>query len=225
MTDSIPNEEAEGIVLWDLPVRLSHWAFVILLPGLYFTYKTGNMDLHVLLGEVMLAVLLFRLLWGIFGSQTARFASFVKGPRTIIDYVRGTSGSNTIGHNPLGALSVVALLALLCVQVGLGLFSSDTDGLYSGPLDRFVSYETSLQASELHESVFNLILAMVALHLVAILFYRVVKRDNLIKPMITGRRVIEGASQPALASSLRFLACVAVSIALTYWIANGSRPL
>lgn len=225
MSESRPGGEANSIVLWDLPVRLVHWAWVILLPGLYFSWKTGNMDIHVVLGEVMLALLLFRLLWGFFGSENARFASFIKGPQAVLTYLRGGSKGPSTGHNPLGALSVVAMIALMVLQVALGLFASDTDGLFSGPLDRFVSYDTSLAAAELHESVFNLILIMVALHLAAIIFYRVIRKDDLVRPMITGRKTIQGATQPALAAPARMIICAVVAAALAYWIAQGMHPM
>lgn len=216
---------SKAIVIWDIPVRIVHWMFVLLLPGLYFSYKSGNMDLHVLLGEIMFGLLLFRLLWGLVGSETARFSRFVKGPGAILAYLTGRSSGNRVGHNPLGALSVIAMLVLLSMQVGLGLFASDTDGLYSGPLDRFVSYDTSTEAAELHEEIFNFILAMVALHLAAVLYYRVFRRENLIAPMITGRRVVSDAVQPRIAGFIRFAICALLSIAAAWWVSKGLRPL
>lgn len=158
------------------------------------------MDWHKLSGLALLGVLAFRIFWGFAGPVTARFGSFVKGPRSVIAYASSLfSGAHrlTFGHNPLGALSVISILLALAAQVGLGLFSVDTDGLESGPLARFVSYETAEAAAELHDVNFNIVLALIALHLAAVTFYLVVKRANLIGPMITGRRALGPHTAPA----------------------------
>ena len=134
---------------------------------------------HILLGEVFLGLVVFRVLWGLVGSQTARFSAFLKGPRGVLGYIRGIPGPKRPGHNPIGGWSVVAMLALLAVQIGLGLIAQDIDALKSGPLSHLVSYETSDAAREWHHLLFNGILVLVALHICAILFYLFVKRDNL----------------------------------------------
>ena len=133
--------------IWDLPVRISHWAIALLFAVQWWTGETGRLGWHRLAGYAVIGLVVFRLLWGLLGSSTARFASFVRGPRAVFAYlaklrVRG-DGRFRIGHNPLGGWSVVLMLALLAVQAGLGLYAIDTDGLESGPLAARVSFETA----------------------------------------------------------------------------------
>ena len=177
---------APHVRVWDLPVRLFHWSLVLLVPALWWAAETDRMDLHILLGETMLGLLLFRLLWGVLGSSTARFARFVKGPGAVLRYLRG--GQRAIGHNPLGGWSVVLMLLALSIQVGLGLFASDEDGLHFGPLSRHMpDLESAHALAERHETFFWVIVSLIALHVLAILWYLLVKRDNLVTPMVTGR--------------------------------------
>src|SRR5206468_2792062 len=139
------------------------------------------LDWHIWSGCGILTLLIFRLLWGLVGSSTARFANFVRGPSGVRDYLSGRWSG--LGHNPLGALSVLGLLAALAIQVALGLFSEDTDGLYLGPLARLVSSDTSGRVAGLHSFWFNVILGLIALHIGAILFYSW-RGKNLVGPMI-----------------------------------------
>ncbi|HEY6868773.1 MAG TPA: cytochrome b/b6 domain-containing protein, partial [Novosphingobium sp.] len=171
--------------------------------------------------------LAFRLLWGVVGSSTARFAGFVAGPGRVLAHVRGLRGgaevAPVVGHNPLGGWSVLALLGLLTLQVGLGLFAQDTDAVESGPLNYLVSYETGKLAGEIHGAVFNLILLFVAIHLAAIAYYRFVKHDNLIQPMITGtRRFAVPVAAPRMAPWWRAVLCAVLAAALAWWIALGA---
>jgi cytochrome b len=217
--DAAPGEVE--VRLWDGPVRLVHWGFVLLIPAMWASAEFGQMQAHRAMGYAALFLLLFRLYWGVAGSATARFASFVRGPGAILRYVR--SGATVIGHNPLGALSVVALLALLGLQIGLGLIAQDTDGEFAGPLARLVSYETSRSAGDWHEAMFNLLLVLIALHVAAILFYLIVRRDNLVRPMLTGRkRVRTTVEQPQAGSAGHAIAGVVLSAAVTAWIAAGA---
>lgn len=216
--DKIPNP----VVIWDLPVRIVHWGFALLLPAMWLTAENGAMSLHRILGYIALGLLIFRLYWGVVGSSTARFANFVRGPSAILNYLR--SGPKVIGHNPLGALSVVALLGLLALQITLGLFSQDSDALFSGPLSHLVGYDLSDSATELHSALFNLLVLFVALHLIAIAFYAFVRRDNLVRPMITGRKAIGSALAPTMASAGHALIGVAISAMLTIWVAFGLPP-
>lgn len=187
---------APKVRIWDLPVRLFHWAIVLLIPTMWWTAEQEKTELHILLGQIMLGLLLFRILWGVLGSSTARFSGFVRGPRKILVYLRGARAG--IGHNPIGALSVLAMLAALAVQVGLGLFASDKDGLYQGPLSYHVSQETAETLTERHETWFYVLLALIVLHLAAILYYRLVKREDLITPMVTGRGAAAGEDGAAM---------------------------
>lgn len=207
--------------IWDLPTRIFHWLVVALIPLMWWTAEEEMMDLHILLGQIMLFLILFRLLWGLIGSSTARFARFVRGPGAIFAYLRGRLPP-AIGHNPIGALSVMAMLTLLAVQVGLGLFASDDDGLYSGPLAHLVSLDASETLAERHEQMFDVLLVLIGLHVAAILFYLVVRRKNLVAPMLTGAgpaEANEAAMEPAPA--WRLLLAVGAAAGLTWWIAAG----
>ena len=202
--------------VWDLPVRLFHWAIVLLVPALWATHEWELLDLHILLGETMLGLLLWRLLWGVLGSSTARFAGFVTGPGAVLRYVSGR-GRKAFGHNPLGGWSVVAMLLLLLVQVGLGLFATDEDALNEGPLAHRVSYETARLLAHRHETVFWILVGLIAVHILAILYYRIVRRDDLITPMITGRGApVEGEAPLVPAPLWRFLLSVVLSAAITF---------
>lgn len=172
--------------VWDIPTRLTHWLLVLLLVASWCSAETHHMEYHRYSGYALLGALVFRLFWGLFGSHTARFVRFIKGPRAIWRYVRARSEPLSPGHNPLGALSVVGLLTLLMSQVTLGLFSVDVDGVESGPWSRFVSFDSGRACAHAHHIVFKTLLVFIALHLAAILFHWVVKRDNLVRPMLTG---------------------------------------
>jgi cytochrome b len=212
-----------SIALWDLPLRLVHWSLVVLLASLWWTWRAGRIELHEQLGYLTLGVLLFRVYWGLFGSATARFSRFVKGPRDIAAYLRGGL-SPQAGHNPLGALSVLLLLGLMIAEVGLGLFAQDIDGIEAGPLARFVSYDAANAARDWHALLFNVLLGVVALHVLAILFYLIVKRDNLVSPMLSGRKVFDDAVEaPEMAPLSRALIGIALAVFLSWWVARGLR--
>ena len=206
---------AAPIRVWDLPTRLFHWAIVLIIPAMWATHELDRMAVHILLGQTMLALVLFRLIWGLIGSSTARFSGFVRGPAAVAAYVRGRPGP-AFGHNPLGGWSVVAMLAVLAAQVTLGLFSGDEDSLHTGPLSPLVSYENMRAAAEVHEFLFNILLGLIGFHLAAILYYRFVRRDALIAPMITGRRAAPESGQEMEAAPLRrFLLAAALAAGLT----------
>lgn len=207
------------IAIWDLPTRIFHWLLVLLVPAMWWTAENDMMELHILLGQMVLGLILFRIFWGLIGSSTARFASFVKGPRAVVAYLRGSWAG--IGHSPLGALSVIAMLLVLVMQVGLGLFASDGDGL-QGPLSHHVSYDTAETLADRHETMFNVLLVLIGLHLAAILFYRFVKRQKLIEPMVAGGRAAEpGETGMRPAPAWRFFTAAGLALALTLWIGTG----
>jgi cytochrome b len=211
--------------IWDLPIRVFHWSLVILIALSWWTEKAGLMDWHRRSGLTIVALLIFRLLWGIFGSSTARFAGFVKGPRAVIAYMRpGNDDVLPPGHNPLGGWSVIALLAILSIQVGTGLFAVDVDGIESGPLSYLVSFDTGRLFSKFHGYCFNCVLVLSALHIGAIAFYLVVRRRNLIRAMITGtQRATPGETGDAIkVPAWRSFVAVAVAAGIAYWI--GSSP-
>jgi cytochrome b len=206
--------------VWDLPTRLVHWAFVVGVVFSWWTAETGRLEWHRWSGYTLLGLVLFRLYWGFVGASTARFGSFVRGPRAIAAYLRGTGGA-AVGHNPLGALSVLALLGLLLSQIVLGLFAVDVDGIESGPLSRYVSFETGRACAEWHGVVFNLLTVLIAVHLLAVLYYGVFKRENLTGAMITGSRRFETERAPMESASLsRLIIGIVLATAITYVIAT-----
>lgn len=209
--------------IWDLPTRVLHWLLVLLIPFSWWSATHDHLSWHLLSGYTILGLLAFRLLWGVFGSPTARFSRFLAGPRTVAAYVGGRLGRAVVGHNPLGGWSVAAMLLALATQVGLGLFSVDEDDLYEGPLSRFVDFDTGRAIAHWHHKMFWVLVALIAVHLAAILVYAL-RRRNLVGPMITGvARLAPGAHVPPLAPVWRVAAAALVAVALTWFIAHGLR--
>lgn len=173
--------------IWDVPVRLFHWSIVLLVIISWVSADNGYMRVHLVSGVTILVLLLFRLLWGVVGSTTARFSAFVRGPRAVLQYLRASRAGvvHHPGHNPAGALMVVALILVLLAQVLTGLFANDGIRFY-GPLALMISSDGSDLLTRIHALVFNAILLMVWVHVVAVFFHLLVKRENLIRPMITG---------------------------------------
>jgi cytochrome b len=190
-----------AVRVWDLPTRLVHWSFVVGVVFSWWTAETGRLEWHRWSGYTLLGMVLFRLYWGFFGSSTARFSQFVRGPRAIAGYLRGT-WTRAPGHNPLGALSVLGLLGLLLLQIVLGLFAVDVDGIESGPLSLYVSFETGRRCAEWHEWVFNALMVLILVHIVAVLYYLAIRRQNLVGAMVTGRRVFDTPMAPLTGASL-----------------------
>lgn len=184
------SAEPAGARVWDLPTRLFHWMLVLLVLIAWRSAEKRDISLHVLAGSGVAGLLVFRLWWGFFGSSTARFGNFLKGPRAVLAYARSLAGRSApeLGHNPMGGWSVAALLLWLLALTGFGLFASDVDGLDSGPLADLVDFDASRLASHLHALLFDGLEALVALHLGAILFYHLVKRHKLVHAMVTGRQ-------------------------------------
>ncbi len=177
---------ARRIKLWDLPTRLFHWLLVLLIVAAIVTGKIGGHDLMIWHGRIGLAILglmAFRFVWGLAGSTYARFINFVPAPRTIVAYVKGEWRG--VGHNPLGAISAIAMLMLITLQAATGLFSNH-DSVFQGGLYSLISAELSNDLTGIHHGIFNALLAMIILHLGAIVFYTQVRKDELVKPMITG---------------------------------------
>jgi cytochrome b len=174
--------------VWDIPTRVFHWTFVALIIAAWATSEFGWIEWHAWIGQALLALVVYRILWGIMGSETAQFWNFVKGPKAAIAYARGLLAGHTppsIGHNPLGALMILALLGLVALQAILGLFAND-DIYFEGPLRHLVSKATSDTLTGLHHLLFDAIWLAAAAHIGAALFYLFIKRENLIRPMITG---------------------------------------
>lgn len=211
-----------SIRVWDLPTRLFHWALLALVVAAFTTGQLGGNLIvwHGRIGLAIVGLLVFRLVWGLVGSTYARFVNFIPSPRQVLTYLRGQWQG--LGHNPIGALSVLALLALLVLQAGSGLMAND-DIAFEGPLYPLVSKATSDWLSGWHRQIVNLLIGLVALHLSAILFYALVKKDNLVRPMITGvKEVADRTAQPAVGGGpVAF--CLAAVIALgAVWAASGA---
>ncbi len=213
------------VAVWDLPTRLFHWTLVALLGLSWWSAEEDELELHLYSGYAILTLLLFRILWGLFGSSTARFRNFLRGPAAVLAYLRDTRGWKAIGHTPIGALSVVALLGLIALQVGTGLFNSDDDGLNEGPLAPLVSYDIAESAHDVHEMVFNVLLVFVALHVAAILFYRLFLGKKLLGPMISGKAALDPDVEP-MRPARRWVAivCLLAALATTRWIIAGAPP-
>jgi len=227
-----PAAPRRKILVWDLPTRLFHWLLVLLVAGAWFTAEVvSDVDLwlHRMLGTVLFGLLVFRLVWGFIGGRHSRFVNFVPGPGAVLRYAATLGrrqGDGHAGHNPLGALSVMALLASLLVQVATGLMNDD-DILAAGPLAPLVGAELRELAGQVHEINFNILLALIALHLAAILYYALWRRQNLVRPMITGRaeglpESEAGSSPPAwralLALALAVGAVLLVVLGLPAWL-------
>lgn len=207
--------------VWDLPIRIFHWTLVLLVVFSFVSGMLGGglIKWHGWSGLAITGLLVFRILWGLFGSTYARFASFVPTPGRLLAYLGGTWRG--LGHNPLGALSVFALLGILIFQASSGLVAND-DIAFEGPLYALVSKSTSDWLSSLHRQAFWPIVVLVVLHIGAVLFYVLVKKDNLIKPMLSGMKEVDDpqAQSAKGGGALAFVVAVAFAIAVT-WVAAG----
>jgi len=173
------------IRIWDLPLRLFHWLLVMAVIGSFVSVKLGGnaMIWHGRFGYLVLALIIFRLVWGFVGTHHARFAHFIKSPQVILAYLK--SPTETPGHSPVGAISVLVLLGLFLAQALAGLFASD-DIAFDGPLAKFVASTWVELLTSFHRLNEWVLLALVAMHIGAILYYKYAKRINLISAMITG---------------------------------------
>ena len=177
----------EYVLVWDIPTRIFHWTIVVLVALSWFSADQGFMRVHLWSGLTLLALLLFRVLWGLFGSTTSRFVDFLHPPRKVVAYLRGHEKTLYAGHNPAGGWMVAVMIGVLLAQVLTGLFSND--GLhFTGPLALWVSDDVSTRITGLHGAISNIILVLVWLHVVAVGFYLLVRNHNLVRAMVTGRK-------------------------------------
>lgn len=212
--------------IWDLPTRLFHWALAACVIALVITAKVGGgaMEWHFRLGYAVLALLVFRIVWGLVGGRWSRFTAFVYSPKRLVGYLKGTGQpEDRAGHSPLGALSVFGLLAVLVAQVTTGLLSDD-EIAFAGPLTRFVSNAVVGQATGYHKEIGQyLVIGLVALHLLAILFYVLVRRERLVRPMVLGNKTLTTPVSPSrddAASRALALVVLAASGALAWWVST-----
>ena len=187
------DKKMYAIRVWDFPTRIFHWLLVAFVVFSFITGKIGGTALkyHELSGFVILVLVVFRLVWGFVGGEQSRFITFVKGPAAVIRYASSLLRRDSIrhiGHNPLGGWSILAMLVSLLIQTGTGLFAND-DVLFEGPLYHLVSKKTSDWLTSIHLLNQKVLLILVVIHIGAVLFYLIAKRENLMKPMITGTKV------------------------------------
>jgi cytochrome b len=213
------------ILVWDLPTRLFHWLLVIFV---IISFVTGNiggnaMQYHEWSGFTILTLLLFRLVWGFVGSRESRFMTFIRGPSAVVRYATTLLRSDStrhLGHNPLGGWSIIAMLFALLLQAGTGLFAND-DIVTEGPLFDWVSKATSDWLTRIHKLNQEVIIALVSIHVLAVLFYLFFKRENLVKPMITGvKQRSEAETEPATGRTW-MAALIAGLVALAVYLLVG----
>jgi cytochrome b len=198
-----PDESAPSVRVWDLPTRLFHWVLVLLIAMQYATGQFGLLDMrwHYWIGYATLALIVFRVLWGLAGSQTSRFSGFLRGPSAVLRHAlayfqespRNRPAPDVPGHNPLGGWSVLAMLVCVLVQAISGLFASD-EITEQGPFADQVAEKIMHLMTRVHDWNQDLLLALIALHIVAVLLHLLLKHDNLILPMLTGRKSLSGAA-------------------------------
>jgi cytochrome b len=213
------------IRVWDFPTRVFHWALAALVVFSFTTGKVGGgwMDWHLKSGYAILALLVFRLVWGFVGSETARFASFLRGPRAFMAYAAELTGgrnARAVGHNPMGGWMIVFMIAILAVQAACGLFADDEIST-QGPLAAKVSNALVARLTSIHYYNGWVVLAAVCLHVVTIGVYHGVFRDDLVRPMVTGwRELPAGSAAPAPAMGSSFAAAIlfVASCAAVYWL-------
>ncbi|MBX9883774.1 MAG: cytochrome b/b6 domain-containing protein [Novosphingobium sp.] len=216
----------ETVKVWDPFVRVFHWSLLLLFFAAWRTGENHDMERHKQAGYAIFALVVFRVFWGFAGSRTARFAQFLKGPGAIMAYLRTHDAETpSDGHNPLGGWSVVALLTAVLAITLAGLFAVDVDGIESGPLADWVSFDSGRMASAWHEGVFKAALAVIAVHVLAIGYYQVFNAQNLIGAMLTGKR--ERAKGESVAdvtwSPVMALVGIAGVGALTWAVMTGFR--
>lgn len=186
--NSSKQTSGDVIKVWDLPIRLFHWGLVAAIATSWTSMKMENMEVHVISGACVLGLMIFRLLWGIWGGSTALFHLFVPSPKTLYNYFKKASPVNviSIGHSPVAALSVIAMLLTIGFQVLTGLVADD-DVYTTGPLIEYVGSEFSEWATGMHSTNSDILLGLMALHVGALLVYKLIKRRSLVKPMFTGK--------------------------------------
>ncbi len=219
--DTAPPTANAPHPLWDWPTRLFHWSLVMLVPLAWWTAEEGQMQWHQRIGYAVIVLVVFRICWGFVGSPHSRFRDFLKGPVTVLGYARGRVAAGA-GHNPLGGWSVVVLLTLLLVQAGSGLFNSDRI-LFNGPFYYAVSSDTRDLLGVVHEWAFDALLAMIALHLLAVAWHQFRRREQLVQAMLRGRA--EGKSGTgAPAPWWLALLLLAAVVGLGWWLLQLAPP-
>ena len=225
MNDTSAN--GNEVAVWDWPVRVVHWLIVVLVVALIATGLIGNEALvwHMRMGQVLLALVIFRILWGFVGSANARFSSFLRGPRAVVEYARSLIRppyQTYATHNPLGGWMVVMLLMVLLVQATLGLFTND-DVLSEGPLVKFINKDTSDAIATWHRRGWWALAALASIHIGAVIVYFARLGENLVKPMFSGSKALPPRmhrANDAVASTPRALVLLALCAIAVWWVCN-----
>lgn len=190
------------IKIWDLPIRLFHWSLAIsFIVSVLSIEVYDNIEVHFISGLIIFALIIFRIIWGFLGTSTAKFSSFYPSLSSAYRYIKTKNKTDTIGHSPIAAFAVYALLLALFVQSFSGMFSDD-DIYFTGPLNRFANTDMVSTMSVVHFYTSKLLFILVALHLIAIAWYFFKKKENLIKPMITGGKEVDDDSASLLTQSI-----------------------
>lgn len=210
--------------VWDISIRVFHWMLVIAIGFSWLSAELGGnmMIWHTRSGYLVAGMIVFRLFWGFGGSWSARFGSFLWGPKTVINYLRGQGEEHTLTHNPVGGWGAAVLLALVTAQVGTGLFSND-DIFITGPLAGLISYDAQLQLTEIHGLNFNVLLALIALHIAAVIYHQRFKGERIIQAMIHGKKLVPAhKARPMIFPKSAFLISLSAAGLITYllWV-NG----
>ena len=208
--------------LWDMPTRVFHWLIVCCLPLAWWSAETDNYEAHEWIGYTVITLVLFRIAWGFLGSGHSRFRDFVVGPGRVLAYLRGGEAGSA-GHNPLGGWSVLALLSLLLLQAVSGLFNSD-DVLFSGPLYYAASTGFRDAMGVVHEVAFNLLLALVALHIMAVLYHQLVRGERLLGAMIRGRAEGREGILPSVPWWRALIILALIALALLWGLEQAPQP-
>ncbi|MEM8798903.1 MAG: cytochrome b/b6 domain-containing protein [Pseudomonadota bacterium] len=212
--------------LWDLPTRAFHILIALLVVTSWFTAENGFMELHLISGLSVISLVVFRVIWGLVGSSTSRFAGFIRSPAAAIDYAKALfrkTPPHYAGHNPLGGWAIMLMLFLLIGQASLGLFSRD-DVLFEGPLSYLVSNDLSLEITEFHELLFNLLTGVIVVHVGAALYYRFILKEPLIDAMVTGKNhKLDPAAHPhpSFRSPIIALVIAGASFGTVFWLWGG----
>jgi len=223
------NKNLHKVRVWDLPTRFFHWTLVACVIGLAITGTVGGnaMVWHFRFGYTVLALLLFRIIWGLMGGRWSRFGAFIYAPRSVINYLKGQGKpEHGVGHSPIGAGSVFAMLGFLVAQVGTGLFSDD-EIAFAGPLTRFVSNAVVSLSTNYHKNIGKwVLLALVVLHIAAIVYY-LSRKHNLVGAMLHGDKelvVPAPASRDDTVSRVAAVLILAVCGGVAYWVSTLAAP-
>ncbi len=223
---------SKQFLIWDLPLRIFHWLFALTILASWYTSDQDRelIELHLQLGYFALGLIVFRLLWGIVGSKHSRFLSFMPTPKRVIDYIRNVVSNcdtSTVGHNPLGGLMVILMITLVSLQAISGLFIND-DVFSAGPYYDSVSKEIEQVMVFLHHHIFDYMIGAIALHLLAIFYYVRIKKQNLILPMITGKKSADNVSEnDQIKHSKLWLAgfIILIVVIFIYWLVVLNAPV